>query len=280
MKTHPAAELFPLLEGAAFDALVADIKEHGQIHPIVTCGGLLLDGRNRLAACAALGIAPKLTKYTGKDPLGYVVGANLTRRHLDASQRAMMGARLRPLYEAEAKERMLSGTLAPDEARGRSADKAAQAVNVSGAGVERAAKVLGAGAVATIKAVDAGELSVTRAAKIAGLPKSEQREAVKEALDPAGDGPDADAVEYTEEDQAREHAADFEALLKIVDSDDKLKAAVEELRAERVRYGQLERLYRDQGRQVADLTKVAGRWMRKAKKSAACQDCMTALERE
>ena len=46
MKSHPYADALPLLEGEAFDALAADIKENGLREPIVTFDGAILDWRN------------------------------------------------------------------------------------------------------------------------------------------------------------------------------------------------------------------------------------------
>ena len=79
---HDAANLLPLMRSEAFDALKADIAEHGQSEPIVLHEGLILDGRNRYAACEALGIEPKTVGWEPNgSPLEYVLSLNLHRRH-------------------------------------------------------------------------------------------------------------------------------------------------------------------------------------------------------
>ena len=49
---HPVLALFPEVAGVPFDDLVADIRAHGLLAPIVIRGDVLLDGRGRLKACA------------------------------------------------------------------------------------------------------------------------------------------------------------------------------------------------------------------------------------
>ena len=272
MKPHPAADLFPLMDGAAFEALVDDIRTNGLAHPIVTHGGMVLDGRNRLNACYRANVTPRFEKYAGKSPLAYAVSANLARRHLDVTDRAKLGARLKPLFEAEAKERAMSGTLAPPDARGKASAKAAEVVGVSPKSVERVEKVGKKGAAATIKAMDAKEISVTTAAEIADLPKREQPAAIKEALEPEAHG-------YSEADQRAELAADYAAMVKIYEADAPLNAAREEIASMRKRLATTEAILAGKDRSLQDMTQTAARWMKKAKKSAACQNCMTALER-
>lgn len=90
MKTHPASETFPLIEGDEFGALVSDIRENGQLEPVVLLDGEILDGRNRYRACEQLGIDCKTidaNETARKDPTAFVLSMNLHRRHITATQR-------------------------------------------------------------------------------------------------------------------------------------------------------------------------------------------------
>jgi len=107
LKVHPAAEIFPMLNAEELDALALDIKANGLQQPIVVWEGLLLDGRNRLAACAICGVEPSFKQYEGNSPVTFVISANIKRRQLDASQRACVAVELEPMFAVEAKKRSL-----------------------------------------------------------------------------------------------------------------------------------------------------------------------------
>jgi ParB-like chromosome segregation protein Spo0J len=91
---HPLADIFPLMEGEEFDALVVDIKAHGPVEPIVMHEGMILDGRNRYRACLDAGVQPTFTSFRGDDPAAYVISANIHRRHLTAEQKRDLVAKL------------------------------------------------------------------------------------------------------------------------------------------------------------------------------------------
>lgn len=152
-EVHPAAAVFPMIEGDEFDALVTSIGEHGLEEPIwLSKTGQLLDGRNRLAACEKAGVTPKFRVYRKDDLVDFILRLNVHRRHLSAGQRAMAGVDLLPMYEAEALNRKAHGSTAPGktleadlpQASGRAPqtrDRVAAAVGISGRAVSQAKRV-------------------------------------------------------------------------------------------------------------------------------------------
>lgn len=95
MDAHEYANLFPLMDGAAFAELKQDIRENGLLDEIILYDGKILDGRNRYRACMELETEPRFKTVNGStDPLKYVISKNLTRRHLSESQRALVAGRL------------------------------------------------------------------------------------------------------------------------------------------------------------------------------------------
>ena len=96
LEAHPAAAIFPLLAGAELQALAEDIRAHGLREPgKVDADGLLLDGRNRQAACELAGVAFTTVpaELNGDDPVAYVVSLNVKRRNLRAGAVAIAAAR-------------------------------------------------------------------------------------------------------------------------------------------------------------------------------------------
>ena len=130
---------------------MADIAAHGLVHPIVLLDGKVLDGRNRLFACQRAGVPPRFTQWQGEgSPLQWAISANIRRRHLSPSQRAVLALDLLPLLEREAKERQRLSrgrgrkkpTIAPLNAvRGKASQVAARLAATNSAYVERAKRL-------------------------------------------------------------------------------------------------------------------------------------------
>lgn len=194
-ETHPAADLFPMMETEAIKRLAADIKEHGLRDPVVMHEDKVLDGRNRLKACDVAKVKPRFVEWfnlldeagdqnENPSPVEWVLSRNLHRRHLTESQRAMVAAASLPMLKEEAKER--SGTRTdlranlPTGEAGRARDKAAELASVSPRSVAHAAKVVEKAIPELADAVRSGEVAVSTAAAIADEPEEVQRELVAE----------------------------------------------------------------------------------------------------
>ncbi|MBT4627077.1 MAG: S-adenosylmethionine-binding protein, partial [Rhodospirillales bacterium] len=70
---HPYAALFPMMAPKALGELIASVGRDGLQDPIITFEGKVLDGRNRQLACSNASVKPVYKKYTGDDPLGFVI---------------------------------------------------------------------------------------------------------------------------------------------------------------------------------------------------------------
>lgn len=224
MKFHPFAEVFPLIEGAEFDALVADIKEHGLREPIVVYKKQVLDGRNRYKACQAAKAKLKKRAFKGTDAeaLALVWSANVERRHLTFEQRAMAGARVATLRKGDNQH---TARAVPSQS------ETAAKLGVSEDSIQRAKRVVEQGSKALQEAVQAGEVPLKKAAAVVDLPKSEQLAAAtapkqKPAVDDDRWVPDED-----EDEKLAQAAKEYdESIDKVMKADDRLAAAQKEIK--------------------------------------------------
>lgn len=184
LKWHPAANIFPMLEDKELQELAEDIRKNGQHEPISICDGMILDGRNRSAACLIASVEPVTIEVDPEDPVVYVLSLNLHRRHLTPSQGSMCAGRARAYYDQQAKERQLTGKKAdlqanlPEGKTGQARDAAGKAFGVSGKSVDYATKVIEKGIPELAAAVDAGRMAVSTAAIVASETPEEQQAAI------------------------------------------------------------------------------------------------------
>lgn len=197
MEAHPAADLFPLMQGDEFNDLVEDIREHGQREAVVTYRGQLLDGRNRVRACEALNMVPITREWDGQgSAVALVISLNVRRRHLTAAQRAVVAAKAEPMFAEENRKRQADGGAKGGKTAGRGRAKAsgqsAPKPKDDTRSTTQAAKAVGAGTKATkqatsvrknapdvFAALESGAIStVSDAVALSKLPEEQREEAL------------------------------------------------------------------------------------------------------
>ena len=163
-QVHPAALAFPEMSAAELQELADDIKTNGLAHAVVhDAAGQLLDGRNRMKACATAGVEPRFETYTGNDPVAFIISANLRRRHLNESQRALIAAKLATLAHGGDRRSDQAAKLPLEKSPTQAA--AAAMLNVSERLLRHAGVVNKHGSPELIRKVEEGKLSVSAAAK-------------------------------------------------------------------------------------------------------------------
>ena len=164
-KVHPAAALFPAMNAEEFAGLKEDIRLHGvHEHPLVDHSGAILDGRHRFKACEELGIECVTTEIgPDEDPLSVVMSANLHRRHLTPSQRAMIAAKLANIQHGHNRH---ADKVDTQNCESTSQADAAALLRVSPRSVSAAKSVIEHGSPKLVEAVEAGKFGASRAASL------------------------------------------------------------------------------------------------------------------
>jgi hypothetical protein len=175
---HPVACMFPIPQGPEFDAMVEDLKQHGLRENgtvwIDSTGKIWgVDGRFREKACDVAGVEFSYEPRKFRDEsrvVAYILSRNLARRHMNESQRAILGARLLPMFAEEAQKRKVTGKQVvanlPDGQKGRAREHVAALLNVSDRLIQDAKTLLENNSPELIQRVERGENTVSAVLEI------------------------------------------------------------------------------------------------------------------
>ncbi len=256
---HPLSSAFPAMHPADFAALCEDVAQHGLRQPVVTYCGEVLDGWHRYRACIETGEKPTLVELAADvDPVAFVLSLNLSRRHLTGAQRAEAVVRCRAWAP-------------PDVRPTRGAPRApvatvAEMAEEAGVGDRTVQYVKRAHEAGLGDAIRDGKVSAKRAAAIAKLPQAERAAAIEappeKRVKAVVDAPEE--VDSGDAERMADMVRDYEAALKIIESDDAVNAAWDEVRDLTRKLADMTRLYEAKCGELAEMTREAKRWKRKA----------------
>ena len=231
IQLHPLCTYFPRMSDAEFISLKANIQDIGQTHPIYTLDGMILDGGNRYRALCELGIKPVMIEYTGSNPTQFILSSNLHRRHLTQGQAAAI---------VSASQSWVKAQVVDDEKLANSAplDTAESRAKQSGVGQrtqQMADKLVKEAPAELVKEVIDGKKSLTKAIKEISppkpvTPKPEPVPVVDQQID---DDHQEQLTSIIDEQQGliKTLEADNTAMRKVFESDDRVFASFEEVKA-------------------------------------------------
>ena len=88
MQRHPLSKVWGDIPSDELVAMRESVESHGFVDPVIwTYDGLILDGWHRYTISNLLGLELEVREYDG-DPVQWVIGRNLHRRHLTELQRS------------------------------------------------------------------------------------------------------------------------------------------------------------------------------------------------
>ncbi|MEI6335456.1 MAG: hypothetical protein WCS87_12915 [Methylococcaceae bacterium] len=231
IQLHPLCTYFPRMSDAEFISLKANIQDIGQTHPIYTLNGMILDGGNRYRALCELGIKPVMIEYTGSNPTQFILSSNLHRRHLTQGQAAAI---------VSASQSWVKAQVADDEKLANSAplDTTESRAKQSGVGQrtqQMADKLVKEAPAELVKEVIDGKKSLTKAIKEISPPKpvTPKPEPVPVIDQQLQEDHQEQLSSIIEEQQGviKTLEADNIAMRKVFESDDKVFASFEEVKA-------------------------------------------------
>jgi hypothetical protein len=168
---HDAALLMPRPTAEQLAALEIDIDANGQHEPVTTYKKTILDGLSRQAICKKLGRPLQSREYIGDRPFEYSWSKNGPRRHLSASQLAMLSTVIPGLTHGgnrKSKDQVEQIPLdpGPEKTEPMSRAEKAKIFGVSDKLIQQAEVLKRYGAAELILSVRSGEISIAEALKI------------------------------------------------------------------------------------------------------------------
>jgi GH24 family phage-related lysozyme (muramidase) len=200
----------PALLPDEYRLLEEGILADGCRDPIVVWKGVIIDGHNRYEICRKHNITFKIKTISLPDreaAVKWIARNQLGRRNLNEGQRATLAARMVTATVGRVNSANLQNCITTADA--------AELCNVSTRTVASAKKVIDHGSAALQQSVAAGEVAPSVAAKVAELPKAEQRKVV--AKGPAA--VKAKAKEITEGGKVKQYNDPFDPAT--IEQDDK-----------------------------------------------------------